>query len=162
VPANDLVSLSGGNLASCLASPGTSYYVWLDRGGIAAINLTRAGGRFSVARYRCTDLGNPSVLADAMGGTVHPLGATPSAGFGQDYLFVLRKKENVPPWGDFDVDGDVDQADFGYLQTCLVGSGSLYTSGCGEADLDWDLDVDQADLERFLSCISGDGASPGC
>ncbi|UCD28002.1 MAG: hypothetical protein JSV03_13015, partial [Planctomycetota bacterium] len=56
---------------------------------------------------------------------------------------------NASPWaaGDFEPDGDVDQEDFGYLQICLSGAGSLPVSGCQNADLDRDLDVD---LDDFL------------
>mgnify|MGYP003346391826 CR=1 FL=1 len=35
-----------------------------------------------------------------------------------------------PMWGDFDGDGDVDQADFGRFQACFSGSGTGYGPGC--------------------------------
>ncbi|HON65896.1 MAG TPA: M6 family metalloprotease domain-containing protein [Phycisphaerae bacterium] len=58
--------------------------------------------------------------------------------------------------GDFDRDGDVDQADFGYLQACYSGdSVPQYRAACANAKLDGDADVDANDLALFLSCWSG-------
>jgi hypothetical protein len=68
-------------------------------------------------------------------------------------------------WGslaDFDLDGDVDQEDFGHMQGCFSGTGSAYGAGCQDADLIIDGSVDGADLERFLSCMSGSDQMPGC
>ncbi len=62
--------------------------------------------------------------------------------------------------GDFDHDGDVDQADFGFLQTCLSGLNVVYGSGCAPADLDADNDVDRGDVATFKQCMSGT-AIPG-
>ncbi len=58
---------------------------------------------------------------------------------------------------DFDVDGDVDQVDFGHWQKCASGPGLPYGAGCQKADLDLvpDGDVDVADLAVFLACQSG-------
>ncbi|GMU24419.1 MAG: hypothetical protein AMXMBFR13_44930 [Phycisphaerae bacterium] len=66
---------------------------------------------------------------------------------------------------DFDCDGDVDQADFGYFQKCFSTAGGLAPpAGCGDADLDGDVDVDQADLVIFRGCQSGENvpANPAC
>lgn len=66
------------------------------------------------------------------------------------YIHVLT----VP--ADFDEDGDVDQADFGFLQTCLSGAGAPPGSpDCFRADLDGDQDVDAADLAILHRCLSG-------
>ncbi len=62
--------------------------------------------------------------------------------------------------GDFDRDGDVDQADFGFIQTCLSGSTIPYGAGCGACDFNHDNDVDRGDVQTFLSCLSG-SAIPG-
>lgn len=60
--------------------------------------------------------------------------------------------------GDFDLDGDVDQEDFGYLQACLSGPGIAQTdSACRNARLDDDEDVDQEDFAILRSCLSGPG-----
>jgi hypothetical protein len=64
--------------------------------------------------------------------------------------------------GDFDLDNDVDQADFGFFQACLSGSGVLLAEGCAPADLDGDGDVDGADFNLFRQCIAGAGRPPGC
>ncbi len=63
---------------------------------------------------------------------------------------------------DFDADGDVDLADFGFLQACYSGSGTSYATGCARADLDGDNDVDQNDFTLFKACIGGANRLPGC
>ncbi|HOQ85471.1 MAG TPA: hypothetical protein PLQ89_07105 [Phycisphaerae bacterium] len=66
---------------------------------------------------------------------------------------------------DLDLDGDVDQVDFGLFQRCYTGQGLPQTDGtCFGADLDQDDDVDQDDFALFARCISGPGqpSSPTC
>jgi len=58
--------------------------------------------------------------------------------------------------GDFDGDGDVDQADFGHIQACLTGpTVPQQDPDCQDAKFDSDGDVDQSDLAMFLGCMSG-------
>jgi len=60
------------------------------------------------------------------------------------------------PPGDFDLDGDVDQDDFGRFQACL--SGDTVPQGlpeCRPAHMDGDSDVDKNDVALFLQCLSG-------
>lgn len=61
--------------------------------------------------------------------------------------------------GDFDRDGDVDQADFGSLQACLDTNGAV-SAPCVSLSLDADSDVDQDDLVVFLSCFGGANVPP--
>jgi hypothetical protein len=67
---------------------------------------------------------------------------------------------------DFDRDGDVDQKDFGHLQTCFSGAFVPQTDpNCLNARMDSsDEDVDTEDLGIFLGCLSGAGvlADPAC
>jgi hypothetical protein len=76
---------------------------------------------------------------------------------------------------DVDNDGDVDQADFGFLQTCVTGTddpGNLFgtlPAGCQCLDVtgpggEPDNAIDQQDLNLFELCASGPGilASPTC
>ena len=57
---------------------------------------------------------------------------------------------------DFDADGDVDQADFGLIQRCLIQPGHPQTDpACALARLDPDVDVDSDDLAMFHLCYSG-------
>jgi hypothetical protein len=63
-------------------------------------------------------------------------------------------------WADFDYDNDVDQDDFGHLQSCLSGDGA-YASGCQDADITADGAVNQADLGRWLPCMNGPNNPPG-
>lgn len=59
---------------------------------------------------------------------------------------------------DFDADGDVDQDDFGHLQTCFTGAGVPQESTvCQDARLDADSDVDGGDFTLFRDCMSGAG-----
>jgi len=67
--------------------------------------------------------------------------------------------------GDFDGDGDVDQVDFGHLQTCFSGPYVPQTDpGCRNAMLDYDNDVDSEDFAIFQACFSGSNvlADPSC
>jgi len=60
--------------------------------------------------------------------------------------------------GDFDLDSDVDQEDFGRFQACLTGPGIPQNDpACLDARLDADSDVDAADLTLFRQCVSGPG-----
>jgi hypothetical protein len=61
---------------------------------------------------------------------------------------------------DFDLDLDVDQADFGVFHACLSGSGFLYPEGCAAADLDADNDVDADDFGIFQACMGGPNIQP--
>ncbi len=57
--------------------------------------------------------------------------------------------------GDFDLDDDVDQADFGRFQACLTGSSQpQYDPACRDARMDDDNDVDGADLELFMAAMT--------
>ncbi|MBI4581119.1 MAG: thrombospondin type 3 repeat-containing protein, partial [Planctomycetes bacterium] len=64
----------------------------------------------------------------------------------------------VPIPGDFNHDFDVDQEDFGHLQTCLTGpAGPLTDPTCQDADLDDDNNIDHDDLFLFVKCLRGPG-----
>jgi FG-GAP-like repeat/Dockerin type I domain len=63
---------------------------------------------------------------------------------------------------DFDHDGDVDQADFAFLQKCLTPPGMIVTSACVAADLHTDNAVDQSDFAILLDCMGGADRPPAC
>ncbi|UCD30036.1 MAG: hypothetical protein JSV03_06050, partial [Planctomycetota bacterium] len=67
-------------------------------------------------------------------------------------------------YGDFDLDGDVDQEDFGQLQACYSGSGETAEGGCEKADLNFDSTVDISDYKMFRNCMTGANmpADPHC
>jgi len=76
-----------------------------------------------------------------------------------DYVVV----EAIP--SDFDEDGDIDQEDFGYLQSCFSGAGFTQDDVyCQDALLDDDDDVDADDFGIFQACMSGANvpADPDC
>jgi hypothetical protein len=83
-----------------------------------------------------------------------PSGAAQSAGVS---LHVVRP----PTPGDFDLDEDVDQEDFGHLQACLGGSGDLPLE-CRDADLNNDDYVNAEDFGVFEACMGGSNNPPGC
>jgi len=95
----------------------------------------------------------------ALGSYVLKLYASDSQLNGQD---VVSMTVNAPAAADFDVDGDVDQKDFGFFQACLSGSSVPYSPGCEDADLNESGDVDQTDFALFQECLSGSGNPPGC
>jgi hypothetical protein len=64
--------------------------------------------------------------------------------------------------GDFDGDGDVDQADFGHLQSCLTGSSLPAGPACADADLNTDGEIKPDDVAIFLDCVGGASQPPGC
>jgi hypothetical protein len=61
-----------------------------------------------------------------------------------------------PVPGDFDLDGDVDLADFGHFQRCLSGTSVPQNNpACQDARFDGDSDVDPSDFSLFQQCLSG-------
>lgn len=71
--------------------------------------------------------------------------------------------EPVP--GDFDLDRDVDQEDFGHLQACFTGPAKPQDDpDCQDAMLDSDNDVDEDDLTIFQACLAAPNvpADPLC
>ena len=93
-PAHDLVSVSGGHTALCLAQEGTRYFVWADGGGTPTLDLGGQNGTFNVVRYDGSDFpanGGGTKLDDITGGDKRSLGSCPESGFGNDYLFVVIK-----------------------------------------------------------------------
>jgi hypothetical protein len=84
---------------------------------------------------------------------------------GQTFDTTKPISVGIPIPTDFDHDGDVDQADFGFLQACLDVPGYPNpSSACDPARLDADEDVDQDDLALFLQCMAGEAipADPNC
>ena len=74
----------------------------------------------------------------------------------------------LDPFADTDLDGDVDQDDFGVFQACFTGLGGGIEPGCACYDRDnngvGDGDVDQDDYGAFERCASGPAiaADPSC
>jgi hypothetical protein len=67
---------------------------------------------------------------------------------------------DVHSYGDLDMDGDVDQSDFGKFQACLFLS--PLPPECADADHNADNQVDTTDLSQFLPCMAGANQPPGC
>ncbi len=79
---------------------------------------------------------------------------------GDEIVFTVRPARVA---ADFDGDGDVDLADFGYFQSCFNGPNGTYgSSGCEDADFDRDNDVDLVDFGVFQRCFNGPNQPPSC
>ena len=59
------------------------------------------------------------------------------------------------PFADKDLDGDVDQDDFGAFQVCYTGSTGGVPTNCGCYDRNHDGNVDSIDLGMFIDCFTG-------
>lgn len=116
----------------------------------------------------CDRLALPS-SQDAFEHILPPVGTVHYSAFAHDANLqfaepVSRSAVRHTP-GDFDLDGDVDQQDFGHLQACFSG---MYVPQneprCRDALMDEDYDVDQTDFQVFLRCLSGPDAmaDPRC
>ncbi|UCD29807.1 MAG: formylglycine-generating enzyme family protein, partial [Planctomycetota bacterium] len=98
--------------------------------------------------YRAINIGFRCVLRDPTGGTS---GICAASG-----MFSIDNRN-----ADLDLDGDVDQEDFGLFQACLSGSGVVQTDpNCSNTDFDLDSDVDQTDFNKFIGCMSGANVQP--
>jgi hypothetical protein len=71
---------------------------------------------------------------------------------------IVVDASGCPPTvvGDFDHDGDVDQADFGHFQACLSGRYVAQNDpNCQGTKLDTDSDVDRDDYVILRGCMTG-------
>ena len=64
--------------------------------------------------------------------------------------------------GDFDLDGDVDLADFGLFQACFNGPNQPPPACNADADFDGDADVDLVDFGAFQACFNGPNRPYAC
>lgn len=100
-----------------------------------------------------------------LGACCEPLGSctlTTAAGCGGVYQGVATDCTSNPcdcpvPRADFDVDGDVDMADFAGLQRCLTIGGGAVTTECACFDFDGINGIDATDVDRFIQCGTGEG-----
>lgn len=106
-------------------------------------------------------LRNPVHVYDTPG--TYTVSLTVTAASGEDTETRVHYITVVEPAyiGDFDQDDDVDQADFGFFQACLTGSGVGITDPeCLDADLSDDGYVDSVDFALFADCFSGARVTP--
>jgi hypothetical protein len=156
------------------ATPGTRQ-ILLSWTNPSSINFAGTMIRYSTLGYPGSPSGG-SFLIDQPG-TPGSQGSFLHTGLRADtqYYYTAFAYNDVPAYAtaatasavplcpaDFNHDGDVDQSDFGHLQSCLSGSGVSYGPGCQDADLVVDGAVDGADLDAFLSCVNGAGRPAAC
>jgi hypothetical protein len=146
-------------------------------GEVAPVQITYPGTAYS--QQLMLTQGHPApewmLLEGPAGAAVNASGLisgwTPG-GFG-DYAFTVQAANcegvsarswvvRVTSRMDYDLDLDVDQADYGFLQRCMSGTGIGYETGCAPADLEPDGVVDGADFSQFLPCMVGADRLPGC
>lgn len=127
--------------------PGAVTVTWIMQSGPGTVTFGDAHAVDTTASF------------SAAGSYVLKLYASDSQLSGQGVVSITV---NAPAAADFDVDGDVDQKDFGFFQACLSGSSVPYSPGCEDADLNGSGDVDQTDFALFQDCLSGSGNPPGC
>lgn len=106
----------------------------------------------TASNYLDGELANPSQPSSLPSGDGLP---------GGDAVFSFDVIRRTP---DLDGDSDVDQADFGWLQSCLAAFREPPTPGCENADLSGDGYVNQTDVEVFMVCLGGANMAipPGC
>jgi PKD repeat protein len=94
-------------------------------------------------------------------GVLEHLAFAPNGTAGPFTVYVDAITQPCPPKSDFDVDGDIDQDDFGHFQACFTGNGIAQTDPtCRDARLDADQDVDLDDANLFQSCFGGPNQPP--
>jgi len=151
--------------------PDDSFTVTNAGGGTLNYTITDGVNWLSVLPDSGSSTGEPDtiqVIYEVAGLSVGTHNATitvadPNAGNSPQTVAVHLLVNPIP--GDFDVDFDVDQEDFGHFQVCLSGPGVAQNDqDCLNARLDEDEDVDRDDFVVFMGCVSGAGvpALPTC
>ncbi|MBN1490546.1 MAG: S8 family serine peptidase, partial [Phycisphaerae bacterium] len=133
---------------------GTSFSTPLVAGVVAC--LLEAHPEWSVAQMR-TALFETADYYVAHG-TFDPAYAR-----GYGLIDALAAVQRTLVAADFDLDNDVDLADFAAFYACFNGPNRapVYSS-CGYADLDNDGDVDLSDFSVFSACFNGPNQPPRC
>jgi len=104
------------------------------------------------------DLHGSSVAIDAGVASVGAIGDDDNgADSGSAYVFYV----SAPLPGDFDDDGDVDQADFVQFEACFTGADAgPIAPACEPGDFDGDGDIDCLDFNWFAQAWTEPGSPP--
>jgi endonuclease/exonuclease/phosphatase family metal-dependent hydrolase len=154
------VSLTGGAVKAPLAvSAGPDKEIRL--GGATVLEGSVSGGTppYTIQWSPATGLDNPQLLrptASPSITTVYTLTVTDSVNNSKSDS-VLVTMSGLPIPCDFDLDGDVDQEDFGVLQSCLGVSNASQHPTCWVSDLNKNGSVTASDITLFLGCMTGPG-----
>lgn len=139
---------------------------------MCTVAFAQSGGSFDLTWNTIDGGGGVSTGGGfELSGTIGQADASPpSALTGGGYALTGGYWIGFGPWctslaaPDFDMDCDVDHADFEALDSCASGPAIPYDTGCGAKDLDGDGDVDQTDFGLWQRCFSGENiaADPAC
>jgi hypothetical protein len=143
--ANDSLGIrnAGGGLLSYVVSSGAS---WLS---VASASGTNAGEADTCSL-------SYNLVGMPLGTFTTSLTVTDPAATNSPQIVPVSLTIYQP--GDCDGDGDVDQNDFGVIQSCQTGLDVPQPApGCACALMDTDSDVDTADLDLWMQCLSGPG-----
>jgi hypothetical protein len=125
-------------------------------------NLAYRGSPISVARgcHGQQEPGSGEVWLGALRGGFHVVMPNDDVWLFEttSYWMDAAATPYVPcnePFADIDGDGDIDQVDFGRLQTCFSGEWITAEAQCRCFDRDGDDAVDSEDLSAFIKCVTG-------
>jgi hypothetical protein len=155
------------NAATC--SP-ADFTLTTVNGGIQNTSLTSisptSGSSTTVDVTVSTGIGDGVLRLDVLGATATILDAAGNdiaADFTTGDTYTIDKPAI---YGDFDNDGDVDDADLVTFMSCISGPDQPHNGSppCIAADHDADTDVDQEDFGILQRCLSGTAiaADPNC
>ncbi len=99
---------------------------------------------------------------NSLGEIVWHADAAPSPTAPTSEIRAAYRVPRVP--GDYDLDGDVDQEDFGHFQACITGDLTPPPAGCEDVNFNGDSHVDSLDFDVFWNCWGGPNLppKPGC
>lgn len=154
------VNTPAGESEPAISPDGQTLYFTSDRpGGLGGSDLWVThwtDGRWSEPRNLGPDVNSPGADREpevSKDGRTLLFTGIRSGGSGLSDLWSARSRFRR---GDFDRDGDVDAADFAWLQRCFTGPSRPQLLGaCMQTRLDNDTDVDSEDVARFIDCATG-------
>jgi hypothetical protein len=130
-----------------------------DQDEVADVAVDRTGNVLVVGQFGHLLAGGPGGSAD-LDPTVGEDWYTSTNDL-DGFITKLARAAVAVTLGDFDHDGDVDEADFDWFALCFTGPGAgPIASGCEPGDFDGDDDIDCDDWNGFKAAWSGSGSPP--
>jgi hypothetical protein len=110
------------------------------------VNAALSGGQSGVAFRFQVDPSTPEPASQAF---IDSVDSDPTT---KPFLTITESSE-IP--GDYDADGDVDDADYSTFTICMDGPGQAPGASCSFFDFDNDQDVDNKDFATFSGYFTG-------